>query len=280
MREFACDGPISVIVRTYVGRVDVIAEDRTSAAIDVTPGNGSEAARNAAAQTRVEMSGNLLIIEAPETRGFTIRRSPVLNIRVHVPSGSRLQFNAVSADLRSTGRLGDVEISTASGDARLDHVAGDVKRNSASGDTHFNRIDGDLSTHTASGDVRGDTIGGGLTARTASGDVSINAIGGSVKAQSASGDIEIESLRLGVTRISSVSGDVELGVAEGTPVWLDLSSISGDTRSELPVSDAAPAGGSAALNLHARTVSGDITVRRSRPATAPPQSFATQPPAA
>jgi DUF4097 and DUF4098 domain-containing protein YvlB len=268
MREFACDGPINTIIRTSSGNVDVIAEERSSVTVDVTPATASETSRAAAAQTRVEMNGDLLIVETPQLRGLVTRRSGSVNIRVHLPTNSRIQFSSSSADLRCAGRVGDLEISTSSGDARIDYVAGDMRRNSASGDTQFNRIDGDLSVHSASGDVRGGTVGGGLTSRSASGDVRIDAVGGSVKAQSASGDIEIDSLWSGVTRVNSASGDVQLGVAEGVSVWLDLTSISGDTRSELPVSESAPAGRAATLNLHVRTVSGDVKIRRSTNAAA------------
>jgi hypothetical protein len=264
MREFACDGPANVIIRTSAGKVDVIAEDRASVLVDVTPGAAGEASRTAAAQTRVEMSGDLLMVETPLGHGFMLRRSPVVDIRVHVPTNSRLQFNSASADLRCAGQLGDVEAVTASGDMRIDHVSGDMRRESASGDTQFNRIDGDLSSHAASGHMRGGVVGGGLTSRSASGDIRIDAVAGSIKAQSASGDIEIDSLASGMARINTASGDVEVGVAEGVSVWLDLSSVSGDTRSELPVSDSAPGGGVAALNLHVRTISGGIKVRRSR----------------
>lgn len=274
MREFACDGPINTIIRTSSGNVDIIAEERSSVTVDVTPATAGEASRTAAAQTRVEMNGDLLMIETPPLRGLVVRRSGSVNIRVHLPTNSRIQFSSSSADLRCAGQVADLEISTSSGDARIDYVTGDVRRNGASGDTQFNRIDGDLSVHSASGDVRGGTVGGGLTSRAASGDMRVDSVGGSVKAQSASGDIEIDSLWSGVTRVNSASGDVQLGVAEGVSVWLDLTSISGDTRSELPVSEFAPAGRAAALNLHVRTVSGDVKVRRSTNAAGAPAGSA------
>jgi DUF4097 and DUF4098 domain-containing protein YvlB len=272
MREYACDGPINAIVRMSAGMVDVIAEDRSSVTVDVAPGAGGEASRVAAEQTRVELDGDLLMIETPQTHGFVVRRSGAVNIRVHVPTGSRLQFSSSSGDLRVAGRLGDVEVSTSSGDARLDHVSGDLRRSSASGDTQFNRVDGDLSANGASGDVRGGVVAGGLSTKSASGDVTIGAVAGSVKAQSASGDIEIGNLSAGVARFNSVSGDVSVGVAEGVAVWLDLSSVSGDTRSELPVSESAPAGRAAALNLYVRTVSGDVRVGRATHAAVRPET--------
>jgi len=75
--------------------------------------------------------------------------------------------------------------------------------------------------------------------------------------------VQISSLRSGEAHIRSVAGDVEVGVAAGTRVFLDLSATSGEARSDLAPSEG-PAGEGATLELHAATVSGDITVRRAR----------------
>jgi hypothetical protein len=262
MPEFATDGPITTVIRALAGSVSLVAEERDNVEVEVRPDATGEAARTAAAETRVEMNGDLLLIEVPQARGFAIRRSAPVAIRVRMPLDSRIEINTASADVQCTGRFGDSEIKTASGDLRMDHVAGDMNRNSASGDTQFARIDGELAAHSASGDLRGGVVGGNMTSRSASGDTIVEAVGGSLKAQSASGDIKIGSVATGTARVSTASGDVELGVATGTSVWLDLSSVSGATVSDLNVSDATPAGGAASLTLHVRTASGDISVRR------------------
>lgn len=262
MAEFECNGPITAVVRTVAGRVDIVAEERSNVDVDVRPGAIGEGPRSAAAQTKIEMDGDLLLVETPQARGFVIRRNPPVEIKIRIPLDSRVQISSASADVNCTGRYANADISTASGDVHIDHVAGDLKRNSASGDTQFNRVEGDLASHSASGDIRGGFVGGNMTLRSASGDIGIESVQGSVKAQAASGDIKIGSIIAGTARIHTASGDVELGVAEGTSVWLDLSSVSGDTSSDLAVSDSAPGGGSASLSLHVRTASGDIAVRR------------------
>jgi hypothetical protein len=282
MKEFPCDRPVSVIIRMTSGNVDVIAEDRATATVDVAPATTAEASRIAAAQTRIEMNGDLLMIETPQQHGLLIRRSAPVNIRLHVPTNSRLQYSAASADIRCDGILSGIDANSASGDVSVDQISGDMQRKAASGDTEFNVVGGDLSVNSASGDVRGGVVGGAMTARSASGDIRIDAVAGSVRAQSASGDIEIERLAAGVARINSASGNVQVAVAEGVSVWLDLSSISGDARSELPMRETAPTGGAAALSLHVRTASGDITVRRSTyrgpmPATPMPPGPPTPP---
>ena len=262
MPEFEATGPITAVVRASAGKVDLVAEDRTNVAVEIQAGALGESARAAAAETRVEMNGDLLLIETPQARGFVIRRNAPVNIKVRMPLDSRIEINTASADIHCVGRYATADVKSASGDTRIDHVTGDVNRGSASGDTQFSRIDGDLQCNSASGDVRGGAVGGNLTARSASGDTIVDAVGGSLKAQSASGDINIGTIVGGTTRVTTASGDVKLGVAEGTSVWLDLSSVSGDTTSDLAVSDAAPAGGAATLTLYVRTMSGDIAIRR------------------
>ena len=71
------------------------------------------------------------------------------------------------------------------------------------------------------------------------------------------------SVAVGSTTVRSVSGDVEIGVARGTRVYLDIGSTTGDTVSELDMSDGASGRGGADLELQVGTVSGDIRIVRS-----------------
>jgi Putative adhesin len=272
MPEFPVTGPISATVRISSGSLRFVAEQRDSVVVDVRPGNSGEAARQAAAETIVEMTTDGLIIETPQARGFIVRRSPSVDVTVRLPSDSRIVARTASADVTVDGRLAGADINTASGDLRIEHIRGDLQRHSASGDTHFRRVDGTLNASGASGDVRGGVVGGDFTAKSASGDVTIEAIGGSVQATSASGDFQLGNVARGQTSIHTVSGDVVIGVAEGVGVWMDVSTISGDTRSELDVSDSSPTGSSATLELSIRTVSGDVIIRRATNSPAQPSA--------
>jgi DUF4097 and DUF4098 domain-containing protein YvlB len=272
MPEFPVSGPISATVRISSGSLRFVAEQRDSVVVDVRPGNSSDAARQAAAETIVEMTADGLLIETPQARGFIVRRSPSVDVTVRLPSDSRIMARTASADVTVDGRLASADINTASGDTRIEHIAGDLRRHSASGDTHFRRVDGALNADGASGDVRGGIVGGDLTTKSASGDVVVEAIGGSVRATSASGDFQLGNVARGQTNIHSASGDVLIGVAEGTAVWMDVSTISGDTRSELNVSDSSPTGSSATLELSIRTVSGDVIIRRATNSPAQPSA--------
>jgi DUF4097 and DUF4098 domain-containing protein YvlB len=263
MTEFPCTGPITVALRTSAGNVHLFAEECSTVDVDVQPGNNSDAARTAAATTRVEFDGTELTIEVAQARGFVIRRTAPLHITVRVPVDSRLNLRSASADMTCAGRFGDTSVNCASADVRIEEIAGALECHTASGDVYAERIAGDATLVLASGDMRLGRIGGDLNARTASGDLTVERIDGSVKASTASGDIKIGTIAQGEARIHTASGDVSVGVAEGTAVYLDLNTASGDTTSELAVSDAPPTGAAANLNLYVRTASGDIKVRRS-----------------
>jgi Putative adhesin len=278
MPEFPVSGPISATVRISAGSLRFVAEQRDSVVVDLRPGNSSDTARQAAAETIVEMTADGLIVETPQARGFIVRRSPSVDVTVRLPTDSRIMARTASADVTVDGRLASADVNTASGDLRIEHVAGDLRRHSASGDTQFRRIDGALNADGASGDVRGGVVGGDLTSKSASGDVTVEAVGGSVRATSASGDFHLGNVARGQTNIHSASGDVVIGVAEGTAVWMDVSTISGDTRSELNVSDNSPTESGATLELGIRTISGDVVIRRAT--SAPAQPSAAQPSAA
>ena len=91
--------------------------------------------------------------------------------------------------------------------------------------------------------------------------MTLGTVRGSVQLATVSGDVEIGSVASGSTTVRTVSGDVEVGVARGTRVYLDLGSTSGETVSELDMSEAG-GGGGADLELQIGTISGDIRVVR------------------
>jgi hypothetical protein len=61
--------------------------------------------------------------------------------------------------------------------------------------------------------------------------------------------------------VQTASGEVVVGIAEGTAAQLDLRTRSGEVRNSLAASDG-PAEGDEKLVVHARTGSGDVIVQR------------------
>lgn len=267
MYEFDRSTPVTVALRAHSGVVDVIAEDRVSIQVDVQPMSGGESGVEAAADTRVVLEDDTLLIQVPGSDYWSWRRTPKLRITVRVPAGSSLAGKTASAAVRAAGVYGTVTLDVASADIDLGEALGDVAVESASGDLTVRRVGGSLRAKTASGDLRTGDVTGDVSIETASGDIRTGAVGGSLRAGTASGDIEIGALHQGRADIHSASGDITVGVTAGSAVWMDLNTASGKSVTDLAAQgDVPPADNPVTLELRIRTASGDIRVRRAAPA--------------
>jgi DUF4097 and DUF4098 domain-containing protein YvlB len=263
MYEFDTPSPVALALKFAAGDAEIIAEDTTRATVDVSGADGSDASREAAHKTRVELRGDTLYVDAPESTGWGFRRGPRLRIVVRLPAGGDLLLKAASADVAARGRFADLKLTTGSGDLFVEHATGDAAIGSGSGDIRLNRIEGDLRVNASSGDISVGYAGGTIGAHCASGDLSIDEARGSINATTASGDVRIGTASAGTVYVKSASGDVSVGVAPGTGVWLDLSTLSGDTNSDLTMPEQSGGQPAATLTIQVRTASGDIDVHRS-----------------
>jgi DUF4097 and DUF4098 domain-containing protein YvlB len=262
MPEFDRSTPVTISLRAQRGTVDITAEERATITVDVRPLDSSDTSQEGAANTRVALEGDTLIVHAPEGSAWQLRRSPKLAITIRVPAGSSIEAKSAAADVRATGTFAVAQLNLASGDATIDEVTGDAHLTAASGDLTVGRVGGSLLLKSASGDLQAGDVTGDVSLETASGDIAVRSVGGSVRAGSASGDVEIGLVSRGEAQVKTASGDVAVGVAAGTGVWLDLNTASGTTSSDLTMEGSAPAEGRAALELRVRTASGDIHISR------------------
>ena len=116
--------------------------------------------------------------------------------------------------------------------------------------------------NTASGDVQVGSAGGGGTIRSASGDVQIGEAAQRVSIQTASGDMVIDSIAEGSVDVKSASGDVRVGIKQGSRLHVDARSLSGDTTSELEIGGVEIATGGPLVEVKGTTMSGDIRIVR------------------
>jgi DUF4097 and DUF4098 domain-containing protein YvlB len=224
-------------------------------------------------------SGHEVLVDARD-RGRGIFRNAEVLIVVTAPEGTSVESKSGSADVEGRGRFGSVDIETGSGEIEFSEVTGEASINAASGDVQLGSIGGAARVNTASGDVLIRSIGGEGKINSASGDVIIREVHGELSVNSASGDVlvreaassvgvntasgdqEIGAVTTGKVTLKSASGDLKVGIREGTSLWVDARSRSGEVRSELPVSDLPPDGNGPSVELRANTMSGDITVAR------------------
>jgi len=221
--------------------------------------DGPEDALSAAV---VELDGSRLRIEIPERRLLSSLGRRHVDVHVRCPEGSAATVHTGSADVRASGRLGAVDVKTASGDLTIEHAERATLK-SASGDIDVGSVDGPASVSTASGDATVGRVGGDFTANLVSGDLDLGEAAASVTASSVSGDQKLRCVATGDVRLSSVSGDVEIGVRTGSRVHIDAHSVSGDLSSDLDLGDEPRSGDGPTVSIRVKSVSGDVAVIRS-----------------
>jgi DUF4097 and DUF4098 domain-containing protein YvlB len=262
MYEFQHPQPVTVALHARSGMVRLLAEDRDDIQVTVEPMDGKDSTREAADKTPVLLEGDTLVI-GEQGSSWTLRRTPKLAITARVPAGSSLAGKSASADVAATGAWQTVTLDVASADIQIDQITGDGDVDSASGDLAVGRVGGSLRVGVASGDIRVGDVTGDVSAKSASGDVRVDAAGGAVLVSTASGDVRVGRLREGRSLIKTASGDVQVGIEPGAGVWLDVSTASGRTITDLTQPETAPpAADGPAVELTIRTASGDIHLHR------------------
>jgi hypothetical protein len=265
MYEFPTPGPIKLSLRLGGGAATVTAEQRDTAVVTVEPHDNSDASRQLAERTRVDLHGDTLIVHAPESN-FIWRRGSV-RVTAQVPLDSGFQCNVASADAVLAGRWREGTANSASGDLEIGVVTGNLAIITASGDVSVEAAGHDLTLRSASGDVEIGAVAGDASLTSASGDLIVHDTGGSAVARTASGDIELLRARQGEVRAQTASGDVQISVLPGTGVYLDVHTLSGSTQSDLNVGEAptGDTGSKSTLSVRVHTASGDVAVMRAAP---------------
>jgi len=199
--------------------------------------------------------------------GFGFWRKIDVRLAIRAPEGVNVKAETASADLRGRGRFGSVDAKAASGDVELDEIARDASVGAASGDVKIRSVGGAAEISTASGDVELGRVAAETVVRTASGDVTVDDAGGGVTVKTASGDQRIASVAAGTVELQSMSGDISVGIRQGSNVWVDARAMSGDLSSELELGEEQPADDAPLVELRAASMSGDVKVVRAPAAT-------------
>jgi len=276
MPTFETPGSVSLQIKLPSGRVVVTTADEPRTTVEVVSlGRRGQDAIDDIEITMDERSGRHFIRVEQRDR---FRWGPIqitwggdIECRISCPPGTDLDLSGASTDVRVDGELGDVSARTASGDIRVQRVGGPLQVKTASGDVFVGVVGGQGSIATVSGDVGVERLDAPLTARAVSGDITVGSVASELGISTTSGDVDLKTVLDGDVRVQTVSGDVRVGIARGTRVWVDAASVSGRLESELGLDDqetAADDADSAVVPLHVKTVSGDVSVVRSAAAVA------------
>jgi DUF4097 and DUF4098 domain-containing protein YvlB len=281
MTTFDTPDPIAVDLEVGVGDVRIDATDRADTAVEVRPSDPNDRADvTAAEQTRVEYANGHLTVKGPSGwRQWVSHRADSIDVVISLPSGSRLQAELGVAALRATGRLGEcrakvgvgdvsldevgaLHLKTGAGDVTVDRVAGKAEIVTGSGGVRVGRVEGAAWVKNSNGDTWiGETVGD-ARASAANGTITIDRVGAGVVAKTAHGRVHLGEVAHGTAVAESAFGDLEVGVRDGVPAWLDLHTKFGRVRNELDASGD-PASGEDQVEVRAHTSMGDIVIQRS-----------------
>lgn len=283
MPTFATPEPISVTIDLAVGDARITASDRTDTVVEVRPDNGSsESDVKAAEQTRVEYSNGSLLVKAPKQFRL-FGKGGAIDVAIGLPAGSHVQGDAAMGGVRSEGRLGECRFKTAYGDIRLDETGalrldsgygdiivdravGHAEVTTGSGGVRIRRIDGTVTIKNSNGESWVGEVTGDLRVNAANGAISVDRAHANVRAKTANGSVRIGEVVRGEVVLETASGEIEVGIRQGTAAWLDVSTASGSVHNALDAADG-PEQSDETVEVRARTSFGDIVIRRSSPAS-------------
>lgn len=267
--QFETTQPVELYVEIGSGQVDVTAGPTAESTVEVTG--------RLAEEVDVDLEGRQLRVIAPKGRGGLLGLDTSLLVTVTVPTGSDLVVRTGSADLGVVGEIAEVAVKSGSGDVRLDVLTGDVtvgtgsgdveveecrgqaRVKSGSGDVEIRTATGELAVSTGSGDVTLGHTRAPVVVKTGSGDVRVVESGSDVTLQTGSGDLRVETARRGRYAVKGASGSLHVGIPTGTPVWTDISTVTGRIHNAVE-GVGEPAEGADHVELRATTVSGDVVL--------------------
>lgn len=301
LHSFDAQGPLHIDAQLRNSSLHVAAAETDQITVEVTLAKGVHINADPT-EVIVDYSANTLRIEVPENEGGGLKLGPIqignftshrYRIDVEVPAHSSLNAHTGSGSITASGLLEkalakcgsgrvsveqarEVDVRTGSGAItvgqveRMEAIAGsggitvdtvaEAHLTAGSGGIRVSSSTGHLQLKTGSGDIRLGIIAG-ASALAGSGNIEVAQLSGDLNAKTGSGDVTVQRAVSGVIHTTAASGDVTVGVPSGTAVLQDCSTISGRLSSELQSTEA-PAEAQHRLELHARTVSGNIALNR------------------
>lgn len=281
MPTFTTPTPIDLAINLQVGDIEIVAGDRADTVVTVSPSNAAKAVdRRGAEETTVDFDGQRVTVTGPRPRISFIGPTESIDVKIELPTGSRVTAENAMGGLRTVGRLGATRIKCSMGPVDVESTAdfwlraghgnatvgtadGGVEITADHGQIRVGTVTGDAILKASHGSIQVGEAGGDLEAKLSYGDLDVTRALASVTAKTAYGSIQLHEVSSGSIQVESGFGQVTIGVRPGVPSWLDLASKEGHVRNQLD-GDSAPAESEQALAVRARTQYGNITIQRAR----------------
>jgi DUF4097 and DUF4098 domain-containing protein YvlB len=256
-------------------QVRVTASDRTDTVVLVEPiDKASKKDIKVASKTKVDFAAGQLSVKTTVSGD----KDGSVVITIDLPAGSSLVAYLAHSDVHADGSFGECELHLASGRVQLDRID-TLQANIAAGEVAIGHVAGRANIDGAAFAMRisevKDTVklssSGGQTwighasadldLSSGSGGFDIDRADGSVTAKTGDGAIRIGRLTRGQAELLNGSGNIEVGIGEGTAARVDASSERGSVRNSVPPQEN-PDTSDNVVTVHARTRHGDIIIQR------------------
>jgi Toastrack DUF4097 len=275
MPAFDTPGPIAATVVVAGAQVRVTASDRIDTVVLVEPiDKASKKDVKVASKTKVGFADGHLSVKTTVSGD----KDGSVAITMDLPAHSSLVAYLAHSDVHADGSFGECELHMASGQVQLDRINA-LQANIAAGEVAIGHIAGRANIDGAAFAMRisevkepvklsssgGQTWIGHASAdldlSSGSGGFDIDRADGSVTATTGDGAIRIGRLTRGRAELLNGSGNIEVGIAEGTAARVDANSERGSVRNSVPPQENPETSGTM-VTVHARTRHGDIILQR------------------
>jgi DUF4097 and DUF4098 domain-containing protein YvlB len=274
MPTFDTPAPISATVDIVFGDIRFTAGDRTDTVVEVRPVDPAwELDVKAAEQATVEFADGKLRVKHPKLRTALTKKFGSVEVLVQLPTGSDVQGDTAKGGYVVEGAVGSCRLKTPTGDIRVeqaagvhlrttggkvivDHVTGEADV-SANREIRIRQVDGGAVVKNIGGDSWVGEVAGDLRVSSANGHIVVDAAHADVDARTASGDVRVGEVRTGKVDLYTATGEVAVGVPEGTTAHLDAHTSAGRVFNHLET----PNQSDRTIKIRARSHGGNITLR-------------------
>lgn len=225
-------------IENECGDVRVVGGDAVSevkASVRVRAENPEEAKRIAAEYTlAVEESDGEVRIRQPHAPGLSVR------LHISIPEASLVEARADSGEIFVHDVRGAVKATSRTGRIEIGGSEGPVEAKSETGSIAIKAVAGGAFVESGTGDVTVEGVRGDLRVRASSGSVSARGLAaGVVEAETVSGSVFLSFAEPpSSVSASTVSGRIGTSVPEGGAYVVELSTLRGEARCDLPLVDA------------------------------------------
>ena len=248
MPAFDTPEPIAATVAVAGAQVRVTASNRTDTVVLAEPiDKASRPDVKVANKTKVAFADGQLSVKTTVSGD----KNGSVAITIDLPAGSSLVAYLAHSSVHADGSFGECELHMASGRVQLDRIsalqaniaAGEVtighiaERANIDGAAFAMRISEVKDTVKLSNSAGQTWIGhasADLDLSSAHGGFDIDRADGSVTAKTADGAIRIGRLTRGQAELMNRSGNIEVGISEGTAATVDANSKRGSVRNSVP----------------------------------------------